>query len=85
MKKGRKSGAVWMFLGGLLIVFFAVGLAVDQNPGALIRQYRYDRALELFGEFCHAVWLPAGIIGIPLFLTSLIVNLVRERKEGREE
>ena len=85
MKKGRKSGAVWMFLGGLLIVFFAVGLAVEQNPGILIRQYRYDRALELFGAFCASVWLPAGIIGIPMFLISLIVSLIRERKEGREE
>ena len=82
--KGRKSGAVWIFIGGLLIVIFGVGLAVEQNPGALMRQYRYDRALELFGAFCASVWLPAGIIGIPMFLVSLVVSLVRERKEDRK-
>lgn len=82
--KGRKSGAVWMFIGGLLIVIFGVGLAVEQNPGALMRQYRYDRALELFGAFCASVWLPAGIIGIPMFLISLVISLIRERKEDRK-
>lgn len=81
--KDRKSGAVWMFLGFLLVVVFAVGITVQQNPSALTRQYRYDRALELFGIFCASVWLPAGIIGIPMFLISLIVSLVREKKEDR--
>lgn len=85
MKYNRNASAVWMFLGGLLIVIFAVGLAVSENPTALTRQYRYDRALELFGIFCASVWLPAGIIGIPMFLISLIVSLVRERKEKEQE
>ena len=82
--RNRKSGAVAMFIGGLLIVIFGVGLAVDLNPGVLLRQYRYDMALEKFGEFCSRIWLPAGIIGIPLFLISLIVSLVRERKENKK-
>ena len=77
----RKSGAVWMFIGGLLVVVFAVGLAVDINPRALMRQYRYDYAFEQFGVFCSKIWLPAGIIGIPLFLGSLLISLIRERKE----
>ena len=72
-----------MFIGGLLIVVFAVGLAVENNPGALMGRYRYDRALELFGVFCASVWLPAGIIGFPVFLVSLILSLIRERKEDQ--
>jgi hypothetical protein len=62
-------------------VIFAVGLTVERNPGALKQRYRYDMALEMFGDFCAAVWLPAGIIGFPLFLVSLIISLIRERKE----
>ena len=82
--RSRKSGAIWMFIGGLLIVIFAVGLTVTQNPGALAQRYRYDRALELFGVFCASVWLPAGILGFPTFLIALILSLLRERKEDRE-
>lgn len=83
--KGRNTGAVLIFIGLLLIVVFAVGLAVDKNPGALNRPYYYDLALDQFGAFCARVWLPAGIIGIPLFLISLIVSLVREKKEKAKE
>ena len=78
--KARKSSAVAIFIGALLIVIFAVGLAVDRNPNALMQKYHYDLSIEHFGVFCSKVWLPAGIIGIPLFLISLIVSLVRERK-----
>ena len=73
-----------MFIGGLLIVIFAVGLVVEQNPAALTRRYSYDMALEMFGAFCSQVWLPAGVIGIPLFLFSLIRSLIREKKEERK-
>ncbi len=83
--KGRNSGAVLIFIGLMLIVIFAVGLAVDRNPGALNRPYHYDFALDQFGAFCAGVWLPAGIVGIPLFLISLIVSLVREKKEKEKE
>ena len=74
--KGRNSGAVLIFIGLILIVIFAVGLAVEKNPGALNRPYHYDFALDQFGAFCAGVWLPAGIVGIPLFLISLIISLV---------
>ena len=83
--KGRNSGAIAIFIGLLLIVVFGVGLAVDINPTALYRSYRYDYALEQFGNFCSQVWLPAGIIGIPLFLISLIISLVREKKEDEQQ
>ena len=79
--KARKSGAVAIFIGVLLIVVFAVGLIVQKNPSALTSKYRYDFALEQFCAFCANWWLPAGIIGIPLFLISLITSLVRESKE----
>ena len=79
--RGKKAGAVSIFIGVLLIVIFAVGLAVDGNPNALMQKYRYDLSIEQFGVFCSKVWLPAGIIGIPLFLISLIVSLVREKKD----
>ena len=79
--RGRNSGAVAIFIGALLIVIFAVGLAVERNPNALMQKYRYDLSIEQFGVFCSKVWLPAGIIGIPLFLISLIVSLVREKKD----
>lgn len=79
MKK-NKSGAVLIFVGALLIVVFVIGMNVDRNPAFLQQKYRYDAALEWFGSFCAAIWLPAGIIGIPLFLVSLILSLVREKK-----
>lgn len=79
--KGKKAGAVSIFIGVLLIVIFAVGLVCEKNPGTFIRRYRYDYALEQFCRFCTDWWLPAGIIGFPLFLVSLILSLVREKKE----
>ena len=79
--KGRKTGAVCLFIGALLIAVFVIGLICSRNPGALVRPYRYDLAVEQFSAFCAAWWLPAGIVGIPLFLITLIVSLIRERKE----
>ncbi len=81
--KAKKSGTICIFLGALLIVIFGVGLVVDRNPGALIRPHRYDLSLEQFSAFCAQWWLPAGIIGIPLFLISLIRSLIQERKEKK--
>ena len=80
---GRSTGAVCIFIGALLIVIFVVGLIVDANPGAFDMKYRYDITVEQFCTFCKNVWLPAGIIGIPLFLASLIVSLVREGKDKK--
>ena len=82
--KGRKSGAVWIFIGLLLIVIFTVGLIYEKNPSVFIRKYQYDYALEHFCSFCVDWWLPAGIIGFPMFLISLIISLVRESKEKAE-
>ena len=79
--RSRKTGAVSLFLGALLIVIFAVGLICEKNPDALNRRYHYDLALEHFSSFCAAWWLPAGIIGIPLFLISLTISLIHEKKD----
>ena len=82
--KNKKSGAVSLFIGLLLIVIFGVGLTVDHNPAALMQPKKYDHALLQFGNFCSAIWLPAGIIGIPLFLFSLIKSLIQEHKSEKE-
>jgi hypothetical protein len=82
--KSRKSGAVAIFIGALLIVIFAVGLTASRNPGAFHRANHYDFALEQFVSFCAQIWIPAGIIGIPLFLISLILSLVREGR-GKQQ
>ena len=81
----RKTGAVSMFIGLLLIVIFGVGMAVERKPAALTQPRRYDMALEQFGSFCSSIWLPAGIIGIPLFLFSLIKSLIQERRANKEK
>ena len=79
--KGRKSLAVAIFLGALRIAVFVVGLVCSRNPDALHRKYVYDYTLDQFCLFCVNWWIPAGIIGFPLFLISLIVSLVRESKK----
>ena len=81
--KGKKSITVFLFIGLLLIVVFVVGQICEKNPTALLRKYQYDYALESFCSFCVHFWLPAGIIGFPMFLVSLIVSLVRESKEKK--
>ena len=81
--KAKKSGAVAIFVGALLIVIFFVGLACQKNPGVLQSPRRYNYALEQFSNFCADWWLPAGIIGFPTFLISLIVSLIREKKEDQ--
>ena len=83
MKEG-KSGAVAIFIGVLLIVVFAVGLICEKNPSAFVRKYQYDFALEQFCAFCRDWWLPAGIIGFPLFLVSMLLSLIRESKRSRD-
>ena len=82
--KGRKSGAVWIFIGLLLIVIFTVGLIYEKNPSAFLRKYQYDYALEHFCSFCVDWTLPAGINGIPMYQISLIISLVRESKPNRD-
>ena len=82
--KGSKSGAIAIFIGVLLIVVFVVGLICEKNPSAFLRRYEYNLALEQFCAFCRDWWLPAGIIGFPLFLISMIVSLIRGSKENSE-
>ena len=81
MSNSRKGEAVFIFIGVLLIVVFAVGYIADGNPDAFRIKYRSDYTMDFIVSFCRAVWLPAGIIGFPMFLASLIVSLVREKKE----
>lgn len=83
--KGSKSAAVAIFIGLLLIVVFAVGIICERNPGAFRMKYHYDFALEQFCDFCTKCWLPAGIIGIPLFLVSLILSLAKDAKQKQQE
>jgi hypothetical protein len=77
----RTSGAVGIFLGALLIAVMVIGLVASRNPGAFIRKYRYDFAWESFVSFCQNWWIPAGVIGIPTFLFSLIRALILESRE----
>jgi len=78
--KREKSSAVFIFIGALLVVIFAVGLVSERNPEAFLTRYRSELALEHFLAFCRIVWLPAGIIGFPMLLISLILSLIREKK-----
>ena len=77
----RRSSAIFIFIGLLLTVVFAVGLTVSRDPGALLPKHRYDYALESILRLCAEWWIPAGVIGIPMFLISLIIALVRESRE----
>ena len=76
--KSRKTGAVTIFIGALLTVVFVVGLICSKNPGALLSPRRYDYTLE---AFCRNWYIPAGIIGIPMFLISLLLDLRRDAKD----
>ena len=78
---GRNSGAVFIFLGALLTFCFGVGLASTRNPGILQRAGTYSFVRNQFVNFCAYWWLLLGIVGIPMLIISLIVSLVRERKE----
>ena len=84
VNRGRKADAIFIFIGMLLIAFFVVGLTAERNPQAFTSRYRYDYALESFIRFCKSIWLPAGIIGFPVFLISLIISLWHESKENRK-
>lgn len=79
--KSRKTGAVTIFIGALLTVVFVVGLICSKNPGALLSPRRYDYTLEAFCTFCRNWYIPAGIVGIPMFLISLLLDLRRDAKD----
>ena len=68
--------------GVALVVVFAVGLMVERNPGALQRKYRYDLSVEMFGNFCAGVWLPAATSHIraiiqlfSLYLQIIVIHI----------
>ncbi len=82
--KDSKATTVTLFVGVLLIVIFVVGLICSKNPGAFQVKYRYDYTLNQFCAFCTNWWLPAGIVGIPMFLVSLFVSLAKEKKRDSE-
>ncbi len=82
--KARKTCAVLIFIGLLLVVVFAVGYITSKNPDTFRSRYRYDYALDQFLWICYQLWIPAGILGIPLFVITLIVSLVRESAESRK-
>lgn len=77
----NKSGTIGIFLGLLLTAAFIVGLAAVRDPAAFIRKNHYDYTFEFAVNLCKSIWLPAGVIGIPLFLISLIRSLRLESKE----
>ena len=79
----RSTSAVAIFIGALLIVIFAVGLIATKRSDAFMQKNRYDFTLEQFVAFCRNWWPVAGIVGIPVFLVSLIRSLVLESREKK--
>ena len=77
----RNTSAVAIFVGGLLIVIFAVGLIASRRADAFVLKNRYDYTFEQFILFCRGWWPLAGVIGIPTFLISLIRSLILESKQ----
>ena len=85
MRKDHKSSTVLIFIGLLLTVVFVVGRISSQNPDTFRTRYMVDVTLESFLRFCTEWWIPAGVIGIPMFLITLVVSLWRESKENRKK
>ena len=83
--KTKQSSSVAIFVGALLVVIFVVGIVCSRNPGAFIQKNRYDITLEQFCAFCADWWIPAGIIGIPTLIGSLILTLVREARDKKNQ
>ncbi len=82
MKRDRKAATFFIFIGLLLILVFAVGRIVSQDPSAFRSRYMVDTTLEMFLRFCAEWWIPAGAVGIPMFLIFFAVSLVREHRDG---
>ncbi len=81
MRRDRRSSAAAVFAGLLLTAVFAVGMVSVRNPGAFQSRYMENTARDFFVGLCEQIWLPAGIIGIPTLLISLILDLRRGRKD----
>lgn len=80
--KSRGSETVFIFLGALLSFCFGIGLAYARNPGMLYQRNSYDLSWEMFVSFCGKWYIVMGLIGIPMLLITLIVSLVRGKKES---
>ena len=81
MRKDRKSATFFIFVGFLLVAVFAIGGMTSRNPDLLRSRYRVDYTWESFLLFCENWWIPAGVIGIPMLLISLVLSLWRESKD----
>ncbi len=80
--KNQKSYAIFIFLGALLSVFFLVGLVFANNPDAFFDPRREDITLIHFTRFCYQYGFYCGIVGLPMFVISLILSLVQEKKDS---
>lgn len=78
MHQDHKGTAICVFLGLLFIIFSVLGFSFYQNPGNFLKADRYDLAFEQFLRFCCSLRYAFGAVGIPLFLISLIVSIVRK-------
>ena len=85
MRKEKKSIYFFLLLGLLLVVVFAVGMICMRNPDAFQNKYIRSFSVTQICDFCVSYCLPAGIIGIPMFLISMIVSLIRESKEKKDQ
>ncbi len=79
--KSRGTETFFIFLGALLTFCFGTGLAYARNPGMLYQRGIYDASWEIFVGFCLKWYIVLGIIGVPMLLITLIVSLVRGKKE----
>ena len=80
MRNESKACTVFIFAGLVLIAFFIAGMICSKDPGAFQRADRYDLALTQFLQFCTAWKIPCGVVGIPMFLISAIVSLVKGKE-----
>ena len=78
MRQEHKGCTVFIFFGLMLIVFSVIGFTFSSNPDNYLRADRYDLAWEQFLHFCAGLRYPFGVVGIPMFLTALIVSLVKK-------
>ena len=81
MKQGKTS-TVLIFIGLMLVVVFVIGLACSRNPDVFKRRYVYDYTLDKVCAFCADWYIPAGIIGIPMLVISVLVSLAKDKKSN---
>ena len=79
--KSRGTETFFIFLGALLTFCFFTGLVYARNPGMLYQRGIYDAAWEMFVGLCSKWYVELGIVGVPMLLITLIVSLVRGKKE----